>query len=48
MDIKQIKREPESPYECWTMDCKECIYYKPSTEESDYGCTHPELIFNPQ
>lgn len=36
------KREPQDPYECWCMPCRECTYY----DEENKKCTHPEAHFN--
>ena len=34
------KIEPASPYECWCMPCKECIYWAVEKRK----CTHPEAV----
>lgn len=35
---KHTKREPIDPYDCWCMNCKDCIYYLADEEM----CQHPD------
>lgn len=34
------KIEPQDPYECWCLDCNECVYW----DEVKEHCEHPEAI----
>lgn len=37
------RREPIDEYDCWCMDCRECIHW----DGDGVGCTHPEKYINP-
>ena len=34
------KIEPQDPYECWCLDCNECVYW----DEVKEHCEHQEAI----
>lgn len=37
---QSAKIEPQDPYECWVLDCNECVYW----DVVKHHCAHPEVL----